>query len=348
MKLDAYIKSMPKIELGLRFEGAVRKKILLTIAEQNDIPDTIKRFSDWVRLLEKPDPKRIEEIVRMVTTWWRYAEDFSRMAYDIGVMLANENVKYAEVLINPTVLLQQGQLPLSIDELIEALNDGRDRAYRGWGVQMGWILVAPRDEPRKFEDIVRWATSNATRRNSIVAVGLVGKEEIVAPNPFERTIALAVKKDLPIVIQAGHQLKAEGILHALKDYSPSRILDATGLADAPDAISQILEREIGIVCSIGRIVNTDWSKKYADYPLADLLQHGIKPAISADMPTYHTTLIDEYLAIVEQMKLPIETLEDLSLHAVANSFLSPSDKSDLIEQFASTYAHLKSDDVVAE
>ncbi len=345
MKLDAYIKSMPKVELGLRFEGAVRKKILLTIAEQNDIPDKIKRFGDWARLLEKPDIKRIEELIRMVTTWWYYAEDFSRMAYDIGVMLAHENIKYAEILINPSVLLPQSHL--SIDELIEALTDGADRALRGWGTRIGWILTAPKDEPRKFEDIVRWATSNVARRNSIVAVGLVGKEEIVMPNPFERTVSLAIKKDLPIVVQAGHQLRGEGILNALQYYSPTRILDASGLVDAPDAITQIIERDITVVTSIGRIINLEFNKKYSDYPLKDLIGHGIKPVLSADMPTYHTSLTDDYLGVVEQMKIPIEILEELALGAVANSFLSPLDKAEMIEQFASAYATLKQD-VVTE
>lgn len=340
MKLEDFIKAIPKVELGLRFEGAVRKQILLTIAEQNDIPDKIKRFGDWAGLLEKPDYKRLDEIIRMTTTWWQYPEDFSRMAYDVGVMLARENVKYAEVLINPTVLLPQANM--SVDELLEALNDGRDRAMRGWGVRLEWILVAPRDEARKFEELVRWATSTIARRNSIVAVGLTGKEDPIIPNPFERSIVLANKKDLPIVIQAGHQFKADGILQALRDLSPARILDAWGLVDAPDAINQVLEREVTIVTSLERALHSDWVKRYADYPLADLMKQGIKPVISADMPTYYkSTLTGEYQAIIQHAGLPIEALEALALNAVANSFLSPIDKAEMIEQFASDYAQLK-------
>ncbi|MCU0481639.1 MAG: hypothetical protein MUE54_10570 [Anaerolineae bacterium] len=340
MKLDDFIKAIPKVELGLRFEGAVRKQILLTIAEQNDIPDKIKRFGDWAALLEKPDYKRLDDIIRMVTTWWQYPEDFSRMAYDAGVMLARENVKYAEVLINPTLLLPQATM--SVDELLEALNDGRDRAMRGWGVRLEWILVAPRDEPRKFEELVRWATSTVARRNSIVAVGLIGKEDPLVPNPFERSVVLANKKDLPIVVQAGHQFKADGVLQAIRDLSPSRILDAWGLVDAPDAINQILEREITVVGSLGRAVHSDWIKRYTDYPLGDLMRQGIKPVISADMPTYYkSTLTGEYQAVVQHTGLPIEALEELALNAVASSFLSPLDKAEMIEQFASAYAQLK-------
>lgn len=346
MKPDVYIQNMPKVELALRFEGAVRKKTLLMIAEQNDIPEKIKRFSDWAKLLEKPDMRRLDELIRMVTTWWYYPEDFSRIAYDLGVMLAHDNIKYAEILINPTILLPQAHL--SIDELFEALNDGADRALRGWGTRMAWILVAPRDEPRKFEEIVRWATSNALRRNTIVAVGLVGKEEILTNNAFERSITLANKKDLPIVIQAGHQLRGDGILNALQYYSPSRILDASGLVNTPDAINIILEREITVVTSIGRIVQTEFAKKYAEYPLRDLIQSGIRPVLSADMPTYYTKLIDDYLSIVEQMKIPIEMLDELALGAVANSFLSPLDKAEMIEQFALAYAKLKEENKVTE
>jgi len=348
MKLETFVHDVPKVELGLRFEGAVRKQALLMIAEQNDIADKTKKFGDWVNLIDKPDFKRLDEVIRMVATWSQYPEDFSRMAYDIGVMLSKENVKYAEILVNPSLLLPQGTM--SVDELLEALNDGRDRAFRGWGVRLEWILIAPREEPRKFEDLVRWATSTATRRNSIVAVGLMGKEDAaLSPNPFERSIVLANKKDLPIVVQAGHQQKADGILQVLKDFSPSRILDAWGLIEAPDAIAQIIERDITVVTSMGRAVFIDWVKKYADYPLAELVAQGIKPVISADMPNYFkTNLTDEYFAAVQHVKLPIETLEELAINAVASSFLSPIDKTEMIEQFSSAYAALKQDDAVAE
>jgi len=347
MKLETYVHDVPKVELGLRFEGAVRKQVILMIAEQNDVIDRVKRFGDWVKLMDKPDFKRLDETIRMVASWWQYAEDFSRMAYDIGVMLSKDNVRYAEVIINPSLLLSQGGL--SVDELLEALNDGRDRALRGWGVRLEWILVAPREEPRKFEDLVRWATSTAARRNSIVAVGLVGKENPIIPNPFERSIVLANKKDLPIVVQAGHQHKADGILQALKDFSPSRILDAWGLNEAPDAIAQILERDITVVTSLGRALCSDWVKKYADYPLSGLVAQSIKPVLSADMPSYYkTTLTDDYFGVVEHAKLPIETLEELALNAVASSFLPPSEKAKMIEQFASSYAQLKEDNIVAE
>lgn len=347
MTLESYIHNIPKIELGLRFEGAIRKQTLLMIAQQNEVADKIKRFGDWVALLDKPDFKRLDDLIRMVGTWWQHPEDFSRMAYDMGVMLSKENVKYAEVLINPAILLSQSTL--SLDELVEAINDGRDRALRAWGIRLDWILVTPREEPRRFEEIVRWATSTITRRNSIVAVGLVGREELITPNPFERSLQLALKKDLPIVIQAGHMQKAEGILNVISHFSPIRIYDAWGLADAPDAIQQIIDHDITIVTSMGRALCSDWVKSYANYPLLSLYQQGIKPILSADMPSYYkTSLTDEYLASIQHCKLPLEALEELALNAIASSFLSPVDKAEMIEQFASTYVQLKEENSVSE
>jgi len=67
------------------------------------------------------------------------------------------------------------------------------------------------------------------------------------------------------------------------------------------------------------------------------------------MPIYFkTSLTDEYFAAVQHAKLPIETLEELAINAVASSFLSPIDKAEMIEQFSSAYATLKQDDAVVE
>ena len=149
MTVQSFIEAMPKADLHIHLEGAVSRQTLLLIADQNEVEETIKHFHSWVELLAKPDYDRLDELMKMTNGWFKQAEDLTRSAYDVGLYLAKQNVRYAEVTVNPALY---PEMNLSLEQFLAAINDGRDRAQRAWGIQMSWILAIPRDEPRRSDD----------------------------------------------------------------------------------------------------------------------------------------------------------------------------------------------------
>jgi hypothetical protein len=75
MSVASYIQAMPKVELVLTLEGAMQRIPLLKIAEANEIPETLKHFSDWVSLLDKPDYKRLSNLIKMAASWLQIADN---------------------------------------------------------------------------------------------------------------------------------------------------------------------------------------------------------------------------------------------------------------------------------
>lgn len=346
MSLKTYFQAMPKVDVYVQLEGALRKSVLLMIAEQNNMPETVKRYTDWIAQIDKPDYRRLNDLIRMMSSWLQIADDVKRIAYDMGVSMHHQNIRYAEVGITPT--LYEG-LGLSIEALFEALNDGRDRAKRGWNVDIAWIVNVGREEPRKADDYVRFATSTAGQSGNIVAIGITGKEDAQPVGQFERAFKNAEKKDLARVVRAGDVQTGEGILNALNALNPSRIIDARGLADAPEALQRVAEAKVGIAMSLTRALRADWVSDAGDIPLHKLYDEDVLVTLASDMPSlYRSSLADEYLMAVEKCGLSVEEAEELALNGVRMSFLPEESKQALITQFQAEYQTLRAEHLTAE
>ena len=127
MSIQSYIQSMPKVDLHVHLDGGASREAVLIIADQNEIVESLKHFSTWTGLLDKPDFDRLDDLLKVTSNWIRLPEDVTRIAYDLATHLAKQNVRYAEVTVNPSAYVD---LNIPVEQFVVALNDGRDRAHR--------------------------------------------------------------------------------------------------------------------------------------------------------------------------------------------------------------------------
>jgi adenosine deaminase len=340
MSTEEYIRAMPKIELNLRLEGAVRKETWLMIAEQNEISVRSDYLDDWANLFDSADPKLLDEIVIELCQWIRQPDDLTRIVYDAGVNLARDNIRYAEVWVDPALFM----LPtMSFEEFMTAISDGRDRAERGWGIQLRIILVVSRDEPRRADEVARWVLSSLGQNHAVVAIGLSERSNAQPVGQFERAFQTVLKKGLPRVAQVANSRQVEEeILEVINRLEPSRLVDGWGTADALDILKLLSDRDIPLVVSMSRALCSGWVSSYGDYPLRTLCSQGISLVISSDMPVfYNTSLVNEYLAAIEHNGFSIEEIEEFALNAVKYSFLPEKDKIEFVENFKNEYSQLR-------
>ena len=104
MSIKTFVQAMPKADINVSLEGAVRKETWLKIAQQNERPEPLKDFENWIQLLEKPDYTQLEELFESVREWLVYPDDITRMVYDVGVTLSKQKIKYAEVNVSPATI----------------------------------------------------------------------------------------------------------------------------------------------------------------------------------------------------------------------------------------------------
>ena len=332
MSFRDFITALPKVELNLQLTGALRKESLLLIANQNGIPAQMEDFSHWVAMLDRPDPQRIDEIARVAGRWIMYPEDIALAVYDIGVALAKQNVRYAEVAVAPSDFI--GSAKMNFDTFINALNDGRDRSRRAWNVDMSWVLCIPRDNPRAGDDVARWASGSAGRRGNVVALGLCGPEDAQPLGQFRRAFATAHRKELPTVASAGDSAGASGIREAMDELQPSRLANVWRLAEDEALLNQVLDAGIPLVNSITRALKMRPADEASAIPASRLLERNAQLVLSCDNPSlYHSSLVDEYVLAREDCGLSADSLVQIARRSIEISFLDAERKDSMLQDF---------------
>jgi adenosine deaminase len=339
MKIADYIQSMPKVELNLQLHGAMKPQTIATIADQNDIAENTKHFQNWVRLLSTPEYNKLDDIIRMASSWVQQPDDLKLLVYEAATALHKQNVRYAEIGIDPSLY---AALALQADDFLALINDGRDRAQRAWGIRINWIITMGREEPRRAEETIRWATTMAARKGGIVAVGLGGRESLLPVGQFERPFKQAEKREVARVVRAGDEQGAEGILSSLAALVPNRILDARGAADSPEVLEKLREGNVTLNLNLSRALKHGWVKSLNNYPLRALYDAGITVTLGSDMPSlYQTSLVGEYQKALDNELVTLDELDEIALNAVRASFLPDDEKAAMVETFKAEYAGLR-------
>lgn len=340
MSIENTIMTMPKVDLHVQLEGAILKDYILLIAEQTDIARNYKKakeYRDAMANFKNPDFKNIDEIARESSSWVRHHDDIARAVYDLAVSYSKQNIKYAEIAVNPAVYTDLG---MTFQQLLEALNDGADRSERAWGVKINWILSMPRERPRKSDDIARWATSVTAQKGNVIGLSLVGREDSQPVAQFKKAFATAEKKDLARITHLLSYPDADSFDGVVEITMPTRITDAWGVLDNPDAVSYLVEHDIPVMVTPSREVKLGRIKSVAEYPISEMLDNGLNLIIGSGMPSFfETTLTDEYLKLAEA-GVSLKEIQLLNRNAIRASFMEEEAKSDLMVEFEQAVAEL--------
>ncbi len=332
MSLREFLTAIPKVELNLQLTGALQTENLLMIAKQNGIPAQREDFEQWLALLKQPDYARLEAIAREAGSWAQYPEDIALLVYDIGVALSKQNVVYAEIAVTPPDFI--GSARMNMNTFIDALNDGRDRALRGWKVDMAWILCIPRDNPRSGDEVARWASSSAARLSNVVAMGLTGAPEPQPIGQFRRAFATARKKNVTTVVSAGGGMEADEMQAILDELNPHRLTDIGALANDENLLSQLAGESKPLVISLSRERCLAPDLVPETYPLKQMIDSQVELALSSGRPAlYKSTLVDEYILAHEKCGLALEELIGLARRSIELAFLDSERKDALLRRF---------------
>lgn len=341
MSLEAYIRAMPKVELGLQFEGAVPTSSWISLAEMNEIPLRSKQAIPLVKALDAPELGKVEELYTAVSQWIRDPADLIRLVYDAGVQLAKQNVKYAELGITPT---RYTASDVSFEALMEALSDGRDRVKRGWGIDLAWVFNIPREEARRADEIVRSANSPAGRKHGVAAIGLVGSEAGQQLVNYERAFTGAERKGIARVARVGDQTGAAGINEVLDGLMVSRLITAWPLASVPELAAKAAEKGVTVDVALTQAVSLGFVPSLEDYPLRALLDAGVNTTLTANTPARGgKTTTEQYLAAAESFGLTADDLDKIVVNAVNASGLEEDERAALLKNIRADAAKVRAE-----
>jgi adenosine deaminase len=334
---------VPKAELHVHLEGAIRPATLLTLAERNGVPlpgSTEPELREWFRFRDFP---HFAEIYMTITRCLRTADDYELIVHDFGAEMARQNVRYAEVTFSPST---HRHLGVTDEAMLDGITRGRERSRAEFGAEINWVF-----------DIVRWTGSDedtfrkadyttelaiACQELGVVALGLGGIEAGHPPEPFERWFDRARAAGLRSAPHAGEFGGPESVRGAIERLGAERIGHGVRAAEDPALVALLAERRIPIEVSPTSNIALGVYPEIGVHPFRELREAGVVAMVNSDdPPLFNTTMNDEVALLAFAFGYDVEAIDEILLDAVRHSFLPPERRQALEAEFRAQMAELK-------
>ena len=292
-----------KAELHSHLDGAVRLSTARELSGRDDLrmvaPDDCPSQAEYITYFEPA-------IAVMQT-----AEALERIAYELCVDSAAENIDYLEVRWAPRLHLRQG---LTVEEVIEAVLRGLDAGP----LRAAAIVVAMRQHTPK-ENVELAKTAGRFAGRGVVAFDLAGDEARFRATPHWPAFEAAKAAGLRLTCHAGEAGEPSSVEEAL-DLGVERV--AHGVIGARDPrIVERIKRE-GVVLDMCPTAN--WKTKavraIAEHPLPRLVHEGVRCTISTDSRTVADTTLTREFELMSQNGMTDDELERCNNVAYAARF----------------------------
>ena len=338
MNLHQFARRIPKVELHVHLEGAIRPDTLLKLAQRNGIQlpaQDVAGLRDFYRFR---DFAHFIQVYITITGCLRTPDDYRLIAYEFGGYCARQNVRYAEVTF--TIATNTRLTGLPWQSILEGLNAGRTDARAEFGADWRWVLDISRDNPETQDQVVEIAL--AAEDQGVVALGLGGSEARFPPELFIRPIERARQAGLPRVPHAGEMAGPKSIWTALRQLHADRLGHGVRCVEDPVLVAYLIEHQVPLeICPTSNI-RLGVYPDYAAHPLRRLWDQELLVTVNSDdPPLFDADLNHEYAVLVDHFDFSADELEQISLNGLRASFLPEADKARLEAQFRAEFAQLR-------
>jgi len=328
LKMEAFIRSLPKAELHIHIEGSLEPELVFALAARHKVAlpyasvDALRQAYDFHNL------QSFLDIYYAGADVLRDEDDFHAMTWAYLQRAHADGVVHAEIFFDPQTHTQRG---IAFGTVMAGITRALARAERELGISSRIILCFLRH--LSAEDSMRTLEQSLPFKAAIHGVGLDSSEVGHPPSKFADVFAAARKAGFHVVAHAGEEGPPAYIWEALDLLHVERI-DHGVRCEGDDALCRRLaaERIPLTVCPLSNI-------KLAVFPrmeqhnLKRLLDRGLCVTIHSDDPAYFGGyVVANYVAAQEALGLTRADVATLCRNSFAASFLPDADKARWIAQ----------------
>lgn len=331
MSIDRFLLRLPKAELHVHLEGAMRPAVLLELARRNGIELPAQDEAGLKRWFRFTDFEHFVQVYLACSRALRTPEDFQLLALDFLAEQAYQNVIYTEAHFTISTHLANGA---NGDEVLAALAEAIAEGERRYGVTLRLIPDIVRNVGAGPADrTLAWALAGR-QRGVVVALGLSGSETRFPNEPFREHFVAAKREGLHRVAHAGEHAGPESIRSALDVCSAERIGHGVRAVEDPALVEELRQSQIPLeVCPTSNLC-LGVAPDLASHPFDRLYRAGLALSVNSDDPAFfNTNLTREYLKLHQTFGYTAAQLAGLSLAAVRQSFLPEPERLSLEESF---------------
>jgi adenosine deaminase len=337
---SARLLRLPKAELHVHLDGSLRPATLLELALDRGVVLPATTPEALARTMLARSTNSLEEYLeafRLTLAVMQDTDAIERIAFELALDHAAENVRYVEVRFCPVLCTARG---LSAEDVLDAALAGLARARDATGISASVIVSALRTLPAAVS-VEMAELALAYRARGVCGFDLAGAE---AGNPVRdhvEALRTVERGGLPITIHAGEGFGAESIRQALDPGHARRIGHGTRLAEDAGLLARVREAGITLEICLTSNVQTGAARTYGAHPLRRFYDEGLAVTLCTDNRLMSgVTLTREYEHARDALGFTWDELLRMARTGFANAFVAPERRAELMAAFERDVAAL--------
>ena len=331
---DPKYNDIPKTEIHLHLEGAIRTQTIIDIAKEYNLKLPSYEASELDRHVKISDQMRDLETVLAAFSIFQNSitspKVLERIARELFEDSARQNIKLLEVRFSPDWAFHGHHL--NWDECLEGLLHAKEQAEREFDMTIGYIAITSRSMgPESCVKTVDWAVRH---KNEFVGVDLADSERDFPLREFIQPVQKVKEAGLKVTIHTGEDTPASFVKETIELANPDRIGHGIHAIEDMQVIELIKER--GITFEINPWSNylTNSVRTIEEHPLKKLFDLGVRVTINSDDPeVLETNLNNEYRIAHEVLGMSMEDISTCNRYAFDASFLEAANKQRIWEKY---------------
>ncbi|PLS22942.1 adenosine deaminase [Neptunicoccus cionae] len=321
MELYQHLQKLPKVELHLHLEGAIRPQTAVELARKNgvslphsDRPDDLYDYNTLDAFLDVYDA--ISKTIVQV-------DDFRRITYEMLQSASRSGARHVEFFISPHA--HEG-VPFA--RQFEGIRLGIKDAQVDFGVTSLIIPGMNRElGPERGEAYLDEILAN--RGDDVVGLGLDYFEAPYPPEPFAKVFARARESGLKLSAHCGEAGPASYVRGCYEALKVDRLDHGYNVVDDPALMAELRDAGILFTCcpSTTRFTTPHRDLGSPSHPIRVMKQAGLAVSIhSDDPPMFNTDLNGEYVIAIEQMQFSPADIKTAVLATIDHAWVDETTK----------------------
>ena len=333
---DARYNDLPKTEIHIHLEGAIRTQTIIDVAKEynlklpsydaNELDKRVKVY-DQLR-----DLQAVLDAFDIFQNSVASPQVVERIAWELFEDSARQNIRLFEVRFSPDWAFHRHSLDW--DACLDGLLRAKSRAEKEFDMAIGYIAITSRNMGSdSCVKTVDWAIRH---KEHIVGIDLADSEDIHPIRDFVRPVMKAKDAGLKVTIHSGENTPASAVVETIQLASPDRIGHGIHIIEDMGAVELVKERGVTLEVNPWSNYLTNSVRSIEEHPLKKLFDLGVKVTINSDDPeVLETNLNNEYRIAHEILGMSMEDIATCNRFAYEASFLPEREKKRFWEKYFS-------------
>ncbi|MBN8221201.1 MAG: adenosine deaminase [Spirochaetes bacterium] len=310
-----FFAAMPKVELHVHIEGALKPDDYFDLAEKNAVELPVSGREAWRDFYKFTDFDHFIQVYTTSAGILRSAADYKFIVERFFALQASQNIRYTEAFMSAAFMHTKDNAEVLYAALAEALAEGRKK----YGIEVRLIPDFSREIPGVQNAVAEFILQGA-KRGVFIGAGLGGVEQDFPAALFKDNFDRLRAEGLRIPVHAGEAAGAWSVRDAVEILKAERIGHGLNLMQDAELIRHFRETRLPVEVSPTSNYCLNVVSRSEPHPIRRMIDAGINCLVNSDDPgMFNTSLTGEY-ALLAAQGFTRDELWQMNLAAIDASF----------------------------